>query len=324
MSYRRLATGISAFLGMLILILDGKTALAGAQEGIGLCLKTVIPSLFPFFILSNILNTALTGSRFSVLHPLTKIFPVPDGCEALLISSFLGGYPTGAQSIVQAYNTGLISKQDAERLLAYGNLSGPSFIFGVTSHFFPEQWMVWALWGIHILSAVVTAQFVGIPYSSCSVKKMQSTASGTSLKNALSAMELVCGWVVFFRSIIHVLKRWILCFFPEKYMILTVGILELTNGCCELSGFTGIEERFIVCSSLLAFGGVCVFLQTAAVARGLSMGHYIFGKFSQTTLSVLFSCCLMYKLWIPAVLPLLIVLVKKKRNNGSIPRLVGV
>ena len=39
-------------LGMLALILDGRTAIEGARQGIGLCLRTVIPSLFPFFVLS--------------------------------------------------------------------------------------------------------------------------------------------------------------------------------------------------------------------------------------------------------------------------------
>ena len=40
----------AAALGMLVLILDSKTALAGAREGIDLCIRTVIPSLFPFFL----------------------------------------------------------------------------------------------------------------------------------------------------------------------------------------------------------------------------------------------------------------------------------
>ena len=35
-------------LGMIVLILDSKTALSGCREGVTLCLNVVIPSLFPF------------------------------------------------------------------------------------------------------------------------------------------------------------------------------------------------------------------------------------------------------------------------------------
>ena len=47
-SRNQLWTGLTGAAGMLVLILDAKTALAGAKEGIQLCLYTVIPSLFPF------------------------------------------------------------------------------------------------------------------------------------------------------------------------------------------------------------------------------------------------------------------------------------
>ena len=46
---------------MLALILDGRTAIDGARQGIELCLRTVIPSLFPFFVLSILLTSSLLG-----------------------------------------------------------------------------------------------------------------------------------------------------------------------------------------------------------------------------------------------------------------------
>ena len=48
-------TGFAAGAAMLMLILDGRTALTGAAEGIDLCIRTVIPALFPFFVLSPLL-----------------------------------------------------------------------------------------------------------------------------------------------------------------------------------------------------------------------------------------------------------------------------
>ena len=44
---KKILTGSLAALGILVLILDGKTAILGAGDAIELCLASVIPSLFP-------------------------------------------------------------------------------------------------------------------------------------------------------------------------------------------------------------------------------------------------------------------------------------
>ena len=55
MTQRRRLTGIFSALGFLMLILDSKTAISGAADGVELCLRTVIPALFPFFVVSSVL-----------------------------------------------------------------------------------------------------------------------------------------------------------------------------------------------------------------------------------------------------------------------------
>ncbi len=97
MKRRNFWTGICVSLGMLALILDGRTAIEGARQGIELCLRTVIPSLFPFFVLSILLTSSLLGSSLIVLRPLGRLFGMPEGAESLLIPAFLGGYPVGRE-----------------------------------------------------------------------------------------------------------------------------------------------------------------------------------------------------------------------------------
>ena len=68
-----------AFLGILLLILDGRTALLGAQAGIALCLKTIVPALFPFFVLSILLTNALTDINLPLLSFLCGLLRIPKG-----------------------------------------------------------------------------------------------------------------------------------------------------------------------------------------------------------------------------------------------------
>ena len=159
MSKHRLRTGILAFFGIIVFIMDSRTAIMGATEGVDLCIRTVIPSLFPFLILSNLLTGSLMGMELRILRPIGRLFGLQQGAESLLIPGFLGGYPAGAHSISAAYKTGQLSKENAHKLLAYCNNAGPAFLFGIIGPIFPSLRYSLALWSIHIFSALLVSWF---------------------------------------------------------------------------------------------------------------------------------------------------------------------
>lgn len=281
------APGIGAALMMICLILDSKTSLAGASEGINLCIRTVIPSLFPFFFLTGILNTFMTGKKFKFLRPLGKLCGMPVNSEYLLLIGFTGGYPVGAQCISNSYNNGVLTKQDAERMLGFCSNAGPAFIFGMISQMFPASLYVWLLWIIQILCALITGLM--LPGKSKVISNISNTTNVTiqkALENAIKAMSAVCGWVMLFRVIITFLNRWMLWLFPEEYTVIFLGVLELSNGCIALNVIEDISLRFIAASFMLSLGGVCVGMQTLSVCQKLSCTKYFIGKAMQALLSV--------------------------------------
>lgn len=307
MRNKHLWTGAGAFIGMLILILDGRTALEGARQGIELCLKTVVPSLFPFFLLSILLTSSFMGSSLPILRPLGRLCRVPKGAESLLVSGFLGGYPVGAQSVATAYRAGRLSKQEAERLLAFCNNAGPAFLFGMVSPLFPGQWMAWALWGIHIAGAIFAAVLIpGDHARTVTLSGAKPLSLPAALTASLRIMAAVCGWVVLFRVVIAFLNRWILWILPAAAQVAVTGLLELSNGCCELVNLSDLSLRFLLCSGMLAFGGLCVTMQTVSVTAGLSLRYYFFGKLSQTAFSLLLAGAVVTGRWIPCFTVLLV------------------
>lgn len=302
MNSKRLWTGLASFAGMFILILDSKTALEGANEGIQLCIKTVIPSLFPFFVLSNLLTSSLMGLNFLVLKPIGKLFGLSKGTESLLIPAFLGGYPAGAQSISAACAAGQLSKESAARLLAFCNNAGPAFLFGMMGTLFPSNWYCWALWGIHIASAWLVSFLFHCSQTTGVFPCKHKTGIVQSVQSSLSVMVNVCGWIILFRVFLAFLDRWILWLFPKTVQVAIFGLLELSNGCCSLFSVESIPVRFLLASVLLAAGGLCVTMQTASVAKGISMRYYFLGKTIQVIFSILLSLALLQP-WI--FLPLL-------------------
>ena len=319
-------TGIGAGLGMLILIFDGKTALQGAQIGIELCLKTVIPSLFPFFLLSILLTKSFVGTTVPLLRPMGTLFGIPEGAESILVSAFLGGYPVGAQSIAEAFRSGQLQKEDAERMLAFCNNAGPAFLFGMVSSLFPRTWMAWALWFIQIISALLVSFLIPSKKTKpAHFSPGMSPSVSSALLSAIRVIAMVCGWVVLFRVVVSFLDRWVLWLLPVEVRTAVIGLLELSNGCCELLYIENVKLRFLICSSILAFGGICVTMQTISVTSGLSMRCYFPGKILQTLFSLLFSAVILYGTWLPCILLIPAgILLRKKQNRDSIPIAVGV
>ena len=327
MQRKQLTTGVWASIGMLILIMDGQTALTGARTGIQLCMKTVVPSLFPFFVLSILLTNAFSGSSLSLLKPLGKFCGIPRGAEAILIAGFLGGYPVGAQSIASAYRSGQLLKADAHRMLAFCNNAGPAFLFGMVSSLFSSPWAAWILWGIHIFSAFLVSRLIpAAPSIPVKASKNTGITVSDALRSAIRVMAAVCGWAILFRVLIAFLSRWMLWLLPNAARVALIGLLELSNGCCELVSVEDPSLRFILCSGMLAFGGMCVAMQTHAVTGELSMKNYYVGKLLQTAFSLLFSCAVAYRLWLLlAVVGIMsAVMFRKWQKRSSIPAAVGV
>ena len=326
MGKQRLWTGVGASLGMLVLILDGKTALEGARQGINLCLRTVVPSLFPFFLLSILLTGAFLGSNLPVLRPLGRLFGIPGGAESILISAFLGGYPVGAQSVAAAYRAGQLDKSEAERMLAFCSNAGPAFLFGMAASLFPRKWMAWALWGIHILSAFLVSRLFPGPKTAVRLESGKPVSLPAAMTASLRIMAAVCGWVILFRVLIAFLSRWILWLLPTAVQVAIMGMLELSNGCCALGVVPDISLRFVICSGILAFGGLCVSMQTMSVTKGLSLSRYFAGKLLQTVFSLILAAAVVWQLWAAAggLTLFFLIFPEKIRKKGGNPLAAGV
>ena len=256
--------GAVAVMGMLLLILDTRTAISGAAEGIEICIRTVIPSLFPFFFLTKLITASYGHFSFRFLRPVGRLCKIPEGSESLLFLGWFGGYPIGAQVMESAVKQGSLDQKSAERMLGFCNNPGPAFIFGITGLLFDKPYIPWILWGILILSALLTGMI--LPCQSSHTVKQIKIAKPNYMTDALKAMASVCGWIVLFRTLLNILSRWILWLVPVSWQVLLAGLLEISNGCIGLSVVESQSIRFILASVILCTGGLCVAMQTVSVS----------------------------------------------------------
>jgi hypothetical protein len=331
---KRAVSALLSIAAMAILILDSKTALTGVAEGVELCMKVVIPSLFPFLILSTVLTASTFGINLWFLRPLCRLCRIPNGAAPLLLVGMIGGYPVGAQCITRAWKHQQLSTPDARRMLGFCSNAGPAFIFGMTGGLFDTATAVWALWLIQIAAAVITGFLLpGGSTQPIVCQRNQRLSPSDALSQAITAMKSICGWVIVFRIMILFCDKWFFIWLPETIQCLISGLLELTNGCCRLVCIPSDSVRFILCSILLSSGGLGVFMQTMSVTQDLGTGSYLPGKLIQIIIAAMLSLIissvlfpweniLPYPLlWIPtmaAVIYFIKILRIRKNNSGNL------
>lgn len=117
---------------IILLVVFSKSNLVAAKSGLNLWANSVVPSLLPFFIATELLSNTniihIIGKKLNkIIRPL---FNVPgEGAYAFLIG-LISGYPAGAKIVTKLRKDGLCTKSEGERLLTLSNNSGPLFIVG--------------------------------------------------------------------------------------------------------------------------------------------------------------------------------------------------
>jgi len=323
MERKRFVTGILSAVGICVLILDGQTAIQGCRAGLSLCAETVIPSLFPFFWLNGLLNGALLGYDMGITDRLGALFGYPKGCASIMISSLLGGYPSGAQAVGQCCKNGKLSNESGELLLSVSNNAGPAFLFGMAGQMFPDRRTAWVLWFVQIVSSVFVAQILLPKFEKPLLSSSDPYGQRYTIEHSIQAILRVCGWIVLFRGGMEILRKRLLNNISDVFYTLIAGFLEISNGCFLLSSVEDIRIRFILCTLFLAFGGLCVTMQTVSVVEGLNMRYYFIGKAMQTGYAVLLACILAFRAWVVGAVVIflyILAVIKKKKYYSNLSR----
>ena len=322
--YRRkifdVLTILALFAAAAALVIFPKQSLEAAANGLDLCLNVIIPSLFPFFVLSTLIVQLGLARYFGrVLEPVMRpLFNVGGACSTAFVLGFIGGYPVGAKTVIALYESGSCTKTEAERLLAFCNNSGPAFIFGVVgAGVFSSSAVGLLLYLSHTLASVC----VGILFrfwgknsekkenrhlAEIAVKRF-TPAFVDSIKSAFQTTINICGFVIFFTIIIKILflsgllpllasalgtilaPLGLNAAWAER---LLTGFIELTSGVWSLQGAADeLSRAMAMAAFMLGWAGLSIHCQVLSFIgdSGLSVRTYLYGKILQAGISAVFA-----------------------------------
>ena len=285
----------------LFLIVFSNTNLSAAKKGLSLWANSVVPSLLPFFITTELLGyTNIISILGKMLNKLMRpIFNVPGEGAFPFIMGIISGYPVGAKIVADFKKQGLCSSIEAERLIAFTNNSGPLFIVGTVGIGLFKDTKTGILLLITHLLACITVGILFRWWKSSKNKRSSSfIESSNNLPSRISLSNL--GEVLLFSVVISILNSSgclelianflspILNAFglSSKYIKgIIIGLIELTNGVCSIAliASKSISTNIIICAFLLGFGGISVALQVLSITskNGISIKPYLLGKLLQ-------------------------------------------
>jgi sporulation integral membrane protein YlbJ len=290
------------FLAFLIcLIIFSKTNLEAARNGLVLWANSVLPSLFPFFIASELIYQTnlpyiLGKSLNSIMKPF---FNISGNGSIALILGIISGNPIGAKTICNLKKDRIISKIEAERLIAFCNNTSPLFVLGTVGiSLYNNKRLGYILFISHIVSSLlvgfcfrfwkknnIDSTYIekNFNYKNSPIKiSAFGTILNTAIKNSINSCLQIGGFVVLFSIIISILKNSGIYFQIPELNTLFYGIIEMTNGVnisASLASSTPLTS-IVITSFLLGFGGLSVLFQVYSIIakENISIKPYLYGK----------------------------------------------
>ncbi|MBR5343373.1 MAG: sporulation protein [Oscillospiraceae bacterium] len=278
--------------------------LDAARGALSLCASTILPSLFPFFVLSILLSRlGIPRALGRRLGFAARLFGVSGAGLTALPVGLLGGYPMGAACVSELLSRGEIDENEAGRLLLFCNNSGPAFLIGaVGAGAFGSARAGFLLYAAHVLAALLTGLGAGLfcrgrpGVGNAAARKRKpaepfAAAFPAAVRQAVSAALTVCGFVVCFSVLLGLLEAWGLppllgIVTPERHALLC-GFFEIGSAVGALRGLAPSPTHLALAAEILGWGGLSVHCQTAALFcdSEISLRTHTLGRLCSALLS---------------------------------------
>lgn len=293
--YKRLL--FSLFSTLIVLFLAGAMLLwprdtyEGARYGLQLWAAVIVPSLLPFFILSEImLNLGIVRMLGTLCEPLMRpVFNLPGTASFAVIMGFTSGFPMGAVITKRLCEEQLCTKDEGERLVAFTNNSSPLFVLvAVAVGMFDNPFLGIILILAHYLSNLfygfilgfftprysffnhqkkgIIAQSIHQLIAAQNQRKPWGKLLADAIRSGSQTIILIGGFMVIFSVLIYLIKAsgffsFFVCVFsfllqicrltPDFSQAFATGLWEVTLGIKELSSLSLSLPEKAIAASIL-------------------------------------------------------------------------
>ncbi len=285
-----------------VMLLFGEAIKESIISGIRLSVLNIIPTLFPFFVLSDYWSSAISLREDNMLaQGFRRAFKINGQAVTAFFSGIFCGFPLGVKTAADLYRDGSITKDELTRLSGF--INNPSLAFVISG---VGMGMYGSLkYGIVLyISVLISAVLVGVLFAKNSEEIKISTEIPrqkfdivASIKSAGLSSVAISSYIIFFSGALGLLLALTK---NEQLSTIFSPFFEVGNATSMIAKNALLPPLFA--SSLtafsLAFSGFSVHLQTFAfLPREVSKSKYLLMKLLQGLLASLIILPIMAVLW---------------------------
>lgn len=264
----------------------------GVRRGLELCAQTMIPSLFPFLVLSSF---ATSSGIMNFLGQKTnnffkKVFNFSGTAGSVVLFSLFSGFPVGCSMASKLYQQKKITQNEAKRIALSSVNAGPAFVIGAVGTMMLSSFKAGVIIFVSLSLSSLLISFLTRFILSDSEEKEEiqiknpplSEALVSSVYNASKSMFIICAWILLFSCFLSVASNKIQ---NENFSYALKAFLEVSLGCQE----TADKKSPAILAAVLGWSGLCVHCQVFPdiLKIGLKAKYFFCARFLQSMLSAL-------------------------------------
>jgi len=244
----------------------------GAFKGIEMCLKVLVPSLFPFMAVSSFI--VKSGLAFQLGKPFGKItrlvFGLSGSFAPIILLSLIGGYPVGAKGISALVQSGAVTENEGKKALMFCICAGPGFIVNfVGASIYQNKTIGFIILISQIISVFVLGISINIfsknNYSDKELKYKSVPFSNALIEATIDSTKgivSICAFVVLFSALAGIIES----IFSNSYIFCMLEVCNAVQAVSQLE----------VVAFAIGFGGLCVHFQIFSAVKNIEFNKFSF------------------------------------------------
>lgn len=260
--------------------------------------SNVFPSLFPFFVLSELLIqygfVELVSELFK--NTMQKLFKINGYSSFVFIMSLISGFPSSAKYTRKLYLDGKLNENEASKLLTFTHFSNPLFILGTVSILFLKNKEVGFLilfchYFTNIILGLIFRNYYPSDYTyqktslkqaiiAMHKKRLENTTSfgkviSSAVTNTIQTLLLILGTIIIFLIITAIIDKNLNI--NNYYQAILNGTIEMTQGLKYISLLDiPLKLKSILTTMILSFGGLSVHIQMFSILSDTKINYLPF------------------------------------------------
>ncbi len=284
------------------------TVFMTAKGGLQTWWNIVVPSLLPFFIISELLiRLGFVSFLGKIMEPIMRpLFNLPGSSGFILGVSFLSGSPLCAILTARLRREGLCTKEEGERLIAFTSNASPLFLLSAVSvGMLKDPSLGPYIASIHYLSNLICGfllKLLNKKKSAPNAEKQKASPKGSvenpfpqehlnfgfllreTVRNATVTLLTIGGFIALFSVLVGIIQATGIFSLllkiispiatltrsdPALLRSLLYGFFEMTIGINEASKSPAdLLQKLIVIEAILAWNGLSIHAQVAGMISG--------------------------------------------------------